>query len=166
MSTFFATSPLVVSPISLLITIWLWRESNRAVVVARIKTHDGGNAAILYNVEVVNAGTRPAKNVRLSIDPQELERSIIPAAHARSGFENDFRSVERCFAQRAAIPVLLSEEVASNFFGHTSTIEPFWVPGSVLNLTISYQGLEGQSYCSRLPIRIDDTAGFAGSFYE
>lgn len=165
MDLFFATAALIVSLFSLIITVWLWRESNRPVVTARIKTHHGGNVAILYNLEIVNSGARPAKDVRLSIKPDDLERALAPADKRGPEFDRHMRSVNRCFEERATIPVLLNSGTCSNAFGHTSKQDPFWLPGTVLPVSISYRGIEGQSYKSQVAIRIDDTAGFAGTFY-
>lgn len=165
MSTFFATSALIVSLISLLITVWLWRESNRPVVTARIKTHRGGNVAILYNLEVVNSGTRPAKDVRLIVDLDDLAHAVVPPSERGVDFAQTMRCVARCFEMRATISVLLNSETRSNSFGHTSREDPFWVPGAAIPISISYRGLERQLYMTNLVLRIDDTAGFAGSFY-
>lgn len=165
MATFFSTAALIVSLVSFLITIWLWRESNRPVVTARIKTHQGGNIAILYLLEVVNSGARPAKNVRLHMDHQEIMDAVLPDATSHTDYERVLRSIARCFEKRAAIPILLNGEATTNPFGHTSIESPFWLPGATLRLAISYQGLEGQTYKSVIAIKIDDTAGFAGSSY-
>ena len=166
MSIFFAASALVVSLISLVITITLWRASNRPVVTACIRTHKGGNVAIFYNLEVVNTGTRPAKNVRMSVKQDDLECAAVPASERRPDFDTELRLIERCFEERATISVLLNGESRTNAFGHTSVEDPFWLPGATLPVTISYRGLEGQSYRTSLLLRIDDTASFAGCFYD
>lgn len=165
MATFFSTAALIVSLVSFLITIWLWRESNRPVVTARIKTHRGGNIAILYLLEVVNSGARPAKNVRLHVELQEVIDAVLPVAMSHTDYGQVLRSIKRCFEKRAEIPILLNGEAVTNSFGHTSIESPFWSPGATLQLAISYQGLEGQRYRSTVTIKIDDTAGFAGTSY-
>jgi hypothetical protein len=165
MANLFSTASLIVSLISLLITIWLWRESNRPVVTARIRTHTGGNVAILYRIELVNSGARPAKNVRLLADHQEIIDALLPAARSHKDYERELRYIERCFEDRAMVPVLLNGETTSSPFGHTSLEAPFWSPGATLRLVVAYQGLEGQRYKSAVTIKIDDTAGFAGHSY-
>lgn len=165
MGTFFSVSALIVSLISLLITIWLWRESNRPVVTARIKTHKGGNIAILYCIELVNSGSRPAKNIRLHADRQEILSALLPSAQSHKDYERELRYIERCFEERATVPILLNGETTTSPFGHTSIESPFWSPGATLRLMVSYQGLEGQRYRSAVAIKIDDTVGFAGVSY-
>ena len=165
METFFSTAALIASLISLLITVWLWRESNRPVVTARIKTHSAGNIAIFYKIEVVNSGTRPAKNVRLHVQPQEIAKALLPEAKNSKNFAKELRYIECCFEDRAVIPVLLNGESRTSPFGHTSSENPLWVPGAIIEVGISYQGLEGQGYKSRFTIKIDDTKGFAGTSY-
>lgn len=165
METLFSATALIISLISLLITIWLWRESNRPVVTARIVTHKGGNIAILYHLELVNSGTRPAKNVRLHANHQEIMGALLPTAPSHKDYERELSYIERCFKDRAAVPILLNGETTTSPFGHTSVESPFWSPGAILQLVVSYQGLEGQRYKSAITIKIDDTAGFAGVSY-
>ena len=86
-------------------------------------------------------------------------------ARKTSDFENEFELVMRCFEPRAVVPILLNGETVSNSFGHTSKVSPFWKPGAIIQLRIEYEGMEGQSYNSKAALKIDDTAGFAGSFY-
>ena len=156
MANLFSTAALIVSLISLLITIWLWRESNRPVVTARIRTHTGGNIAILYRIELVNSGARPAKNVHLLADHQKIINALLPAARSHKDYERELRYIERCFEDRAMVPVLLNGETTSSPFGHTSLEAPFWSPGATLQLVVAYQGLEGQKYKSAVTIKIDD----------
>ena len=113
----------------------------------------------------MNSGARPAKNVRLHMDHQEIMDAVLPDATSHTDYERVLRSIARCFEKRAAIPILLNGEATTNPFGHTSIESPFWLPGATLRLAISYQGLEGQTYKSVIAIKIDDTAGFAGSSY-
>lgn len=157
---------IAISVASLLVTVWLWRESNRPVVSVQVRTHSAGNVAILYNVEVTNSGSRPAKNVRLRIAQDELMAAIVPEARGRHDFDRQLAYIERCFDERAAIPVLLNGASISNAFGQTGSESPFWRPGAVMQLSLSYQGLQGQRYKTRMPLRIDNTEGFAGTSYS
>ena len=165
MQTIFSVAAVIISVISLAVTVWLWQQSNRPVVTARIKTHSGGNMAITYLLELVNSGTRPAKNVRLHASHDKIAAALMPEAHNDSHFATHLRIVERCFEERSMVPVLLNGEATTNPFGHTSAEHPFWQPGATMQLQVTYHGLQGQRYSSLITIKIDDTAGFAGASY-
>lgn len=158
-------SAIFVSVISLFITVLLWRESNRPVVSARVITHSGGNIMILYNIEIINSGSRPAKNVRLHIEHKELANATTKEPDRNRNFSKELYSIKRCFDERATVPILLNGSSVSNAFGYTSDESPFWIPGAHLEITITYQGLQGRRYKSRIPLRIDDTDAFAGTAY-
>ncbi len=166
MTILFSTSALIVSLISLLITIWLWRESHRPIVTARIRTHKGGNLAILYVLELVNSGSRPARNVRLHANHTDILNALLPEASSQPDYVLELRSVKRCFEQRATVSVLLNGESITNAFGFTSIESPFWRPGAIIPVVISYEGVGGALYRSVVALKIDDTAGFAGTFYD
>ena len=165
MQDIFSVAAVIISVISLCVTVLLWQQSNRPVVAARIKTHSGGNVAIMYLLELVNSGSRPAKNIRLHASHDQIAAALMPEAKSQPDFANHLRTVERCFEERAMVPVLLNGEAITNSFGHTSMGHPFWKPGATMELKISYRGLQGQRYASRVTIKIDDTAGFAGASY-
>jgi hypothetical protein len=165
MQDIFSVTAVIISVISLCVTVWLWQQSNRPVVTARIKTHSGGNVAIMYLLELVNSGTRPAKNIRVHASQDQIAAALAPEAKNQPDFTKHLRTVERCFEERAMVPVLLNGEATTNPFGHTSMERSFWQPGATIELSISYHGLQGQRYTSHLTIKIDDTAGFAGASY-
>lgn len=165
MSVFLSTLALLMSAASLAVAVWHWRQSNRPVVTVRIRTHKGGNVAIAYWIEILNSGARPARNVRLQLDNAAIEAALAEGAREVASFEKDIRAVRKCFDERAMVPILPNGEIVANTFGHTGA-PPFWIPGTVLHIGITYEGLEGQKYETTVPIRIDDTSGFAGSSYE
>lgn len=131
-----------------------------------VKTHSGGNMAIFYNIELINSGNRPALDVRLEVDHNDVFSAMLPEAKSAEHFESDIASIHRCFEERSTIPVLLNGSTASNSFGQTSLARPLWRPGAVFPVTVSYKGYGRQKYRSIQRLRIDDTAGFAGSYYE
>ena len=59
-----AVVALVVSLSSLLISFDIWKRAFRPIMApVAVKTHSGGNVAIMYDLVVMNSGTIPAKNV-------------------------------------------------------------------------------------------------------
>ena len=64
--TVFSAVALVLATVSLLVAMRNWRQSNRPIVVAFVKTNKGGNRGIAYDLVVENTGTRPVTRVQLS----------------------------------------------------------------------------------------------------
>src|SRR4051812_28354436 len=94
----FSTAALVVSLISFYFARKSWRESNRPLVVARIVTHSGGNVGTTLDLLVENTGNRPAKNIRLTVDPEALKTALAPNAS-----DSHKKQVDNCFSERGII---------------------------------------------------------------
>lgn len=71
-----ALTALVVSILSFAFSFYFWRRSFRPIVTDTVKTDAGGNVSITYNLVLLNSGTIPAKNVRLSADQESLARAF------------------------------------------------------------------------------------------
>ena len=151
---------LCVSIVSLGFSRRSWLETYRPIVTARVRTQAGGNIAILYDLVVENTGNRPATNIQLIVDPQDLERAMKPGKEIYSEF------IKNCFDPKYSIPVLANGQSTSSAFGKTSDdAESNWNPYSRIPVTVHYSDLEGRAYKSRVTLFIFDTSGFAGAFY-
>ncbi len=76
-SLFFSAAALVISTFSFYFSRRSWRESNRPIITTRISTNSGGNVGSTLDLIVENTGNRPAKNVRLKVDPEELNAALL-----------------------------------------------------------------------------------------
>lgn len=134
----------------------------RPFVTARVSTFDGGNMGTALNIIVHNSGNTPAKNVRLSADPKELESALIAKA------DDPLRKqVEVCFSDRTVIPVLENGKAVTNSFGWLSSdSQSTWKAQARFDVEVTYQDLDGREYKHKFPLLIADDAGFAGSFWE
>lgn len=153
----------VLSIVSIVIAWWNWRQSNRPIVVATIRTHSGGNVAILYDLVVLNAGTRPAVNVRLDTTESQLA-ACLAQPELVSTEKPLWREAVRCFSEEGTIPLLVHGTEAKNSFGYTGDAGgkgSFWKYRGRFSIRILYDDLDGNSYTSRQVLIIQDSSGFA-----
>jgi hypothetical protein len=86
-------------------TRWLWKESNRPIVSALVETHSAGNVATMFNLTVINSGSRPAINIKLTIDDyKEFEKCI------QNSDNKMIEQITRCFSEYATISLLINGE--------------------------------------------------------
>jgi serine/threonine protein kinase len=135
----------------------------RPMVTARVTTHSAGNVATAFNLLVHNSGNSPAKNVKLTADGEDLESAFSDTVSQKW---KDL--IRRCFSDEGAIPVLANGESKTNSFGAFST-DPdntTWKIGSIINVIVTYEDLDGTQYSHDISLKIVDDKGFAGAFWE
>ena len=157
-----AAAALIVSILSFYFSIKSWRESNRPIVSARVTSANGGEEGTALNLVVENTGNRPAKNVRLRVDANELGSVLADPVD-----EVWRRDVTRCFSEQGVIPVLGNGKSVSNSFGWLSgDSESAWKGDVRFNVQVSYEDLDGRKYEHSNPLFVADDKGFAGGFWE
>jgi hypothetical protein len=151
-----AMTALVVSLCSLLISFDLWRRSFRPIVTVAVKTHSGGNVAILYDLVVVNSGTLPAKDIRIQLSENALASAF--------GGDATKENKERWLAcLNSVIPILHHNDRVSCSFGTTKINNTgFWKYDAKLHVTIKYRSWFGWSYRGEQEIQIADSDSFTG----
>jgi hypothetical protein len=127
MRTFFTGIAVVVSFWSLWWSWRGWRESNRPIVTVHVESVDETVGPIRYNLVVTNSGNRPAMNVRLSVDPEDIEKCLEDDA-LHSGQSKIVAHVKRCFSGDATIALLIPNSRTTSSFGYSGDTEqgPFW----------------------------------------
>lgn len=154
--TLVAYVALVVSLLSLGLSVHFWRKSFRPIVSAMVKTHCGGSDAIAYNLVLLNSGTIPAKQIRISAD----EASLTQALGLDATPENRKRWLA-CFEEEISIPVLHNGDRVSCSFGTTKSGDAgFWKYKSTVTVSIAYRGWFGSEYKERQELRILDSESF------
>jgi len=154
---------LIVSILSYYFAVRSWRESYRPIVTARVTTHSSGNIGAALNLLVENTGTRPARNIRLTVDEAVLNEAFDPN-HA-----NRYREgVRACFSEKFVIPVLANGATVSNSFGLVSRNEQnTWKWHSRVPVRITYEDLSGRKFTHDLDLFIANNEGFAsGAWHE
>jgi len=149
-----------ISGISLYWAFKSWKETYRPLITARVTTDESivGQLTSL-NLVVSNTGNRPAKNVRLTVNRNDLANALF--ADPEDTVRKD---VERCFSE--VITVIANGASVSNSFGRFS-MNPkakTWREPAIINTHIRYEDLGGKKYGNYQPLRIRGGAdeAFAG----
>ena len=161
---------LVISLMSLGFSVFSWREIHRPIVTARLQVRAAGNVGAALELIVENTGNRPAVNVRLTADPENLEKALLAPK------DDCFREhVEYCFSEESFIPCLAPGQVVSTGFGRflnddLSDESSTWAYKSVLDIRINYTGIKKKrwppiSYTNVVPIWLVNNTGFALSYW-
>ncbi len=151
----------VISTVAVVIARKSWEEAHRPLVTARIVFEEAGNAGIALNLMVRNTGNRPAKDVRITVNEDELERVLTAAPGDVLA-----KDVKRCL--RETIPILENAEsvTAQNSFGFLSSKdqERTWESyGLEFNAQLRYKDFEGdREFRHYQNLKLADNASFAG----
>lgn len=158
MDTLIASSALVVSIISLALSVYFWRRSFRPIVTAMVKTHGAGNVATAFDLEILNSGSLPAKNIRLYTEQDR----VVAALGADSGQENKRRWLS-CFEPENIIAILHNGESIRCSFGMSRENDGgFWKYKAEIPITIRYEGWFGKKYIQEQVIQFIDSYSFTG----
>ena len=158
MDTIISISALLVSIVSLGLSIYFWRRSFRPIVTAMVKTHSAGNNLIAYDLEILNSGVIPAKNIRLKIEENDIDNAL-----GNNVNTDDKRRWLSCFESDNKISILHNNERIRCSFGTSKLNDTgFWKYKSKIPITIEYQDWFGKSYIERQEIQIIDSNSFTG----
>jgi len=162
MDTIVALIALIVSILSFAYSFYFWRRSFRPIVTAAVRTHSGGNVAIVYDLVLLNSGTIPAKNVKIKPDQSSLTLA----------FGKDATSANKtrwlaAFDDTNAISIIHNGASVSCSFG-TSQAEDagFWKYDSKISVIIEYEGWFGKKYKQCQEVQILDSDSFTGFKWE
>ncbi|MGH7243784.1 MAG: hypothetical protein ACREJD_10240 [Phycisphaerales bacterium] len=148
-----------------LVTTWrLWRLTNRPTVTVAVETFKSGNMGTALNLVVNNVGTRPAKDVRLSVDEAVLSRLLALGTNDPTTV-----AVRRCFSAESAIPILIPGHSHEGSFGFLALGSPnsTWREQARLPIEVSYNDLDTRRrFRYVVSVRIADSESFTGSTWN
>ena len=154
---------LLVSFFSLIVTIRYASKSFRPIVTAAVKTHSGGNEAIIYNLVIKNSGSIPARQVRIQVEENQLAQAF----GADSCDEHYRRIWLACFSSSNEVSLLQNGDSVSCSFGTTKGgNQGFWRYGASIAVTIRYQSWFGRQYCEEQILKIRDSDSFTGYLWR
>ncbi|HCY87865.1 MAG TPA: hypothetical protein DHV36_22205 [Desulfobacteraceae bacterium] len=154
-----ASASLVLAFCAFVISIYFWKKQFRPILSAMVKTHAAGNEAILYDLEIINCGSLPAKNISLSIG----DADTIQALGDDASDENKQRWLA-CFEE--TIPILHNNSSCKCSFGMTGK-KNFWKYRSKLPITIKYESFWWKKrYEETVVVHIIDSESFTGYSWE
>ncbi|MFZ6757578.1 hypothetical protein ACO0K9_10165 [Undibacterium sp. Ji50W] len=151
------------SLLSLYFTRINWLQSNRPVISAFVVEHSSGNTAAVFNLTIANTGSRPAVHVQLHASRDEISSLLDVNAEPEK-----FDSISRVFTSESKIPLLRNGEELSTSFGATNSNpsdDPWLRYGTEIEISVSYQDLDGRKYISRQPLKIYARDGFGGGVW-
>ncbi|WP_162044348.1 hypothetical protein [Undibacterium sp. YM2] len=152
-----------VSLFSLYVTRINWIQSNRPVISAFVDEHSSGNMAATYNLIIANTGSRPAVNVQLHASQEKLSSLLDVNAESEK-----LDSISMIFSSQSKISLLRNGEELSTSFGATinnPSEKPWLCYGTEIEISISYQDLEGRKHKSKQPLKIYAREGFGGNVW-
>ncbi len=157
--TIVIVSALLLSILSFLFTRRSWIENNRPIITAEIRTHAAGNESITFNILVHNTGTRPAADIKLNVDKNNIIKLL--ALECSEAIKMEINSI---FSSEGEIPLLHDGKSVSNGFGHTSGTKTSSLNyGVKLPITITYRSLNGMKFKTKQNLIVKDSECFAGS---
>ena len=160
-----AVLALLVAVVALIYSKAQWRQSNRPLVTAFVEEHATGNMAATFNLIVANSGNRPAINVTLHAEPDEIQKLFGPSTSSKNR-----ALVQSNFEEGAIIPLLRNGEKLETSFGAMKAPEsdhPWLAYGETIEITISYEDLDRKrKYYSKIPLKIYARHGFGGGIWS
>ena len=155
---FISVIALIVSIISLFLSFRYWSKSFRPIITAMVKTHAGGNLRIVFDLEILNTGSIPAKNIRLKVEQNDIENALGEDATP----ENRTRWLA-CFDSKNEICILHNHSIIKCSFGQSQAQnQGFWKYKAIIPIKIVYEGWFGKKYIQNQNIQIIDSESFTG----
>ncbi|MBL0576047.1 hypothetical protein JD491_00095 [Aeromonas caviae] len=155
------TASLLVSLVALLMSTWILRQQFRPIVTATVKTVKAGNTAICYSLKIMNSGSIPARNIKLSLNEHNLMQLLGEDA-SEENKEKWIYSINK-----NSIYILQNGESTSCSFGCTRENNTgFWKYGSEFPVVISYEGWLGIKHSETQLLKIQDSDSFTGYMWD
>jgi hypothetical protein len=155
-NTLIAAAALAVSICSLIVALHFARRSFRPIVTAAVKTHSAGNILTAYDLVILNSGSLPARDIRVT-----AARNFLAAAFGNDASEENRERWLACFVE--VIGLLQNGDRVSCSFGTTGMNDGgFWKYNSIIPITITYRGWFGKAYKENQNIKIIDSNSFTG----
>lgn len=148
---------------SILLSRKNWLESNRPIVTAYVDEDSSGEGITIFNLFIKNTGTRPATGVQLEASQYAISQLLEVEANPRKR-----ESIEAVFLRESKVSVLHQNESLVTSFGLSTTnpSEKWLRYDSEIQVSITYQDLEGRKYISSVPIKLRSRAGFGGGLWQ
>lgn len=149
---------LIISILSFGLSVYFWRRQFRPIITVAVKTAAAGNVSIAFNLQVMNSGSLPAKNIKLSAKESDLDIAFGNDATQ----DNQIRWLA-AFNEENEIPILQNGELITCSFGMSQPNDRgFWKYRADLPITVEYNGWFGYNYSETQNVKFIDTDSFTG----
>lgn len=123
-----------------------------------VKTHAAGDLGTIFDLEILNTGSIPAKNIRLKAEQKDIDKAL----GKDSTTENKIRWLS-CFEPENTISILHNNSSIKCSFGQSKTKDQgFWKYKAIIPIKIEYEGWFGEKYVQNQDIQIIDSDSFTG----
>jgi hypothetical protein len=162
--TFLSVAAILISIFSLRSTRQFWFLTHRPIVTAEVIVNFDGVGMAAFDLVLYNSGNRPAVNITLYAEKQDVERIL----SANITQENK-QEVLDVFSALNKIALLLNgKDAKTAFFSFSekaNTDADFLEYEAALPIVISYSDIEGKEYASNVCLFIRGSEGFGGSLW-
>jgi len=159
------------SVIAIIVAFWsvyysryFWIEDNRPIVTAEIVECASGVGVACFNLVVYNSGSRPAVDIRLEAEKEDVEKILSEGAT-----EHDRTQIHNIFSGNPKIQLLLNGKDTLTAFSSFSNQKGSQADNlkyeGELSVKIKYSGIDGKKYISKVPLRVRGSKGFGGSVW-
>ncbi len=140
-----------------------WRDSNRPIVTVFIDEKSSTEGLTIFNLHLLNSGTRPATGVQLHASKASIQKILSNQAE-----ESRRKHIEGVFTAESRVAVLHAGDTLETSFGIASTDpDQQWLNyGEELEVEVSYRDLEDRSYKSTIPLKVRPREGFGGGIWR
>ena len=157
MDTQIALISLIIAMLSFSMSFVFWRRQFRPIITVSIKTVKSGNTGIAFSLKVLNSGSIPAKNIRLSINEEKISYAFGSGA-LEENKERWVRSINK-----NNILILQNGDAVTCSFGTCHANDSgFWKYEAEFPVGIVYQGWFGYIYEEEQIVNIKDSSSFTG----
>lgn len=158
----FSFLAVVVSSVSLAVAVRYSSKSFRPIISVAVRTHLAGNEAITYNLEVMNSGAIPARDIQIKALLADVESAI--RNPGRPEIKSKWIS---CFDPECRIPMLQNGEKACCSFGMSKADDSgFWRYGATIPVVVEYKSWFWKSYVDSQTLYIRDSESFTGYMWS
>jgi hypothetical protein len=127
-----------------------------------VKTHSSGNMGTIFDLEILNSGSLPAKNIHLFVEQDGLNNAL-----GNDSGQEYRRLWLSCFEPDSMISILHnSEKVRCSFGMARENDQGFWKYKATIPITIKYEGWFGKKYTQTQIIQIIDSDSFTGYMWD
>ncbi|UDQ98343.1 hypothetical protein AAEX28_15370 [Lentisphaerota bacterium WC36G] len=157
MEIIISLTSLAIALIALITSIYFYCKQFRPILSVMVKTYKDGNKARAYNLEIINCGSLPAINIKLSCNDEDLQKAI-----SENAIPDDKKRFLECFSEQTEILRLHNGSTTSCSFGMTREVNTFWNYMAIIPVTISYQHpySKKKRYTDNINIQIRDSNSF------
>ncbi len=162
--TIFSFLAICISFFSFYSTRRFWFLTNRPIVTAEIVEKFSGVGTAAFDLVVYNSGNRPAVNIKLYSEKQDIENIL-----SKNITQKDKEEVFDVFSTKNKIALLLNNKNAKTAFFSFSekahSDSDILIYEAELPIVISYSDIDGNEYSTSISLYIRESEGFGGSVW-